>query len=92
MCSVIFIGHNLFIMYSLVFSLHLHSLAFSVTLFCSEALLVIVILMLRRHRCIGGELGGPVCAKYITAFFLVCLWLFYLVMSTLETYDVIEGF
>ncbi|KAI5740880.1 hypothetical protein M8J76_008143 [Diaphorina citri] len=68
------------------------NLAFSVTLFCSEALIAIIILMLRRHRCVGGELGGPACIKYVTAFFLASLWFFYVTMSTLEAYDVIEGF
>ncbi|XP_044744800.1 sodium/calcium exchanger 3 isoform X2 [Coccinella septempunctata] len=68
------------------------NLAFSVTLFCTEALITIMVLLLRRSKLVGGELGGPTAIKYATSGFLVFLWLFYLVMSTLEVYDVIEGF
>lgn len=67
-------------------------MAFSVTLFCSEALIVIAVLMIRRNKSIGGELGGPKTFKYVTVAVLVSLWLFYLIMSSLEAYDVIEGF
>ncbi|KAF5280355.1 hypothetical protein FQR65_LT03164 [Abscondita terminalis] len=68
------------------------NLAFSVTIFCSEAAITIVVLLLRRTRVVGGELGGPTCIKYSTAAFLFSLWIFYLVMSTLEVYHVIRGF
>jgi solute carrier family 8 (sodium/calcium exchanger) len=68
------------------------SLAFSVTLFCSEAALAIIILLLRRNKSIGGELGGPPVAKYVTGTALVGLWIVYLVMSSLEAYHVIDGF
>ncbi|XP_055697182.1 sodium/calcium exchanger 1 isoform X3 [Phlebotomus papatasi] len=68
------------------------NLAFSVTLFCTEALIAIFVLVMRRSKSIGGELGGPVTAKYITATIFVGLWLFYLVMSSLEAYGVIKGF
>jgi len=43
-------------------------------------------------KSIGGELGGPFVPKVITSAFLFSLWLFYLVMSTLEAYGVIQGF
>ncbi|XP_023246953.1 sodium/calcium exchanger 1 [Copidosoma floridanum] len=68
------------------------SLAFSVTLFCTEASVVIIVLMIRRTPSIGGELGGPKVPKYITSIFLFSLWIFYLVMSSLEAYGVIQGF
>lgn len=67
-------------------------MAFSVTLFCSEACLVIVVLMVRRMKSIGGELGGPFIPKVVTSVFLFSLWLLYLIMSTLEAYGVIQGF
>lgn len=35
------------------------TLAFSVTIFCIEALVCITVIILRRHPIIGGELGGP---------------------------------
>uniref|UniRef100_A0ABD2XHN3 Calx-beta domain-containing protein n=1 Tax=Trichogramma kaykai TaxID=54128 RepID=A0ABD2XHN3_9HYME len=75
-----------------VFNVDPGNLAFSVTLFCSEACVVIVILMLRRSKAIGGELGGPVGIKIFTSMILFGLWIFYLIMSTLEAYGVIEGF
>ncbi|XP_032669555.1 sodium/calcium exchanger 1 isoform X1 [Odontomachus brunneus] len=68
------------------------NLAFSVTLFCTEACLVILVLLVRRTKSIGGELGGPFIPKVITSVFLFSLWLFYLIMSTLEAYGVIQGF
>lgn len=72
---------------------NLYSLAFSVTLFCSEAFIAIIVLVLRRNPKVGGgELGGPRKPKYLTAFFFFSLWIIYLVMSSLEAYGVIKGF
>lgn len=79
-------------MYQLLNGHSLFSLAFSVTLFCSEAVIAIIILLIRRNKSIGGELGGPPLVKYITGTALMSLWLIYLVMSSLEAYHVIEGF
>nr|CAD7200014.1 unnamed protein product [Timema douglasi] len=67
-------------------------MAFSVTIFCSEALVAIFLLVIRRSKLIGGELGGPVRLKWLTGLVLFCLWVTYLVLSSLEVYDVIEGF
>jgi solute carrier family 8 (sodium/calcium exchanger) len=67
-------------------------LAFSVTIFCSEALVAIAILLLRRSKLVGGELGGPKPFKYVTSLVLILLWMVYLLMATLEAYDIIEGF
>jgi hypothetical protein len=39
---------------------------------------------------IGGELGGSTKSKWFSAIILVCLWLFYIVMSTLKAYDKIS--
>jgi len=63
-----------------------------VTLFCTEAFVVVIVLMLRRNKSIGGELGGPPVAKYVTGTVLIGLWVFYIVISSLEAYDIIEGF
>ncbi|XP_055545055.1 sodium/calcium exchanger 1 isoform X2 [Wyeomyia smithii] len=68
------------------------TLAFSVTLFCTEAFVAIFVLMLRRSPKIGGELGGPKKPKYLTAMFFFSLWLIYLILSSLEAYGVIKGF
>lgn len=67
-------------------------LAFSVTLFCTEALVAILVLVFRRNPKIGGELGGPKKPKYLTAIFFFSLWIIYLVMSSLEAYGIIKGF
>lgn len=67
------------------------NLAFSVTLFCVEALIAILIMMLRRHQSIGGELGGPRIPKILTTAFLIFLWVFYVLMSTLEAYKLIPS-
>ncbi|KAF4525875.1 hypothetical protein B566_EDAN015978 [Ephemera danica] len=68
------------------------NLAFSVTIFCSEAVIAIIILLLRRSKKVGGELGGPMGFKVVTTCVLFSLWLIYLILSSLEAYDVIEGF
>ncbi|KOB73527.1 Sodium/calcium exchanger 1 [Operophtera brumata] len=68
------------------------NLAFSVTMYCSEAAIAVLVLVIRRRKSIGGELGGPRGAKICTSIFLFSLWLVYLTMSTLEAYDVIQGF
>lgn len=68
------------------------SLAFSVTLFLSGAFISIAILLLRRSKRVGGELGGPVGLKYVTSAVLFGLWVIYLVASSLEAYGVIKGF
>jgi solute carrier family 8 (sodium/calcium exchanger) len=66
------------------------SLGFSVTLFCCEALVAILILMLRRSPAVGGELGGPPAIKKVTSGIFVCLWLGYVAVSALEAYKVID--
>jgi len=67
------------------------NLAFSVTLFCVEAACAIALMLIRRHPSIGGELGGPKPMKIFTSIFFVFLWLFYVMMSTLEAYGVIPS-
>ena len=72
-------------------SLSPHSLAFSVTLFCVEAAVAVIVLMIRRHPAIGGELGGPRIPKILTSCLLFFLWFFYVFMSTLEAYGIIPS-
>lgn len=69
----------------------IYSLAFSVTLFCSSATLAIIIMMIRRHPSIGGELGGPRGPKILTSLMFVGFWVFYVVMSSMEAYGIIKG-
>merc|ERR1712038_1667823 len=72
------------------FDVPVGSLGFSVTIFCLEALCAILILLARRHPAIGGELGGPKFFKTISSSIFVFFWCFYVMISALEMYDVIE--
>merc|ERR1711971_143658 len=74
----------------LTFDVPVGSLGFSVTIFCIEALCAILILLLRRHPAVGGELGGPKFFKTISSSIFVFFWCFYVMISALEMYDVIE--
>jgi len=66
------------------------SLGFSVTIFVIEAGLAILLLMLRRHPAIGGELGGPKAAKTVTSAIFVFFWVFYVLISAMEAYGTID--
>ncbi|KAK6639553.1 hypothetical protein RUM43_007826 [Polyplax serrata] len=66
-------------------------LAFSVTIFCTEAATAILILVARRHPSIGGELGGPRCQKYFTMWLFLILWFIYISLSSLEVYGEEKG-
>merc|ERR1711872_810500 len=66
------------------------SLGFSVTIFCTEAVLAILILLARRNPAVGGELGGPKAVKTVTSSIFVILWIMYVMIAALEAYDVIE--
>ena len=68
------------------------SLAFSVTIFCVCAIVAIFVMILRRHKSIGGELGGPRKQKIITSCFYLMLWVIYVLFSSLESYCHIKGF
>merc|ERR1711872_905427 len=72
------------------FKVPVGSLGFSVTIFCIEALLAILILLARRNPAVGGELGGPKAIKTVTSGIFVFFWVFYVLISALEAYDVIE--
>lgn len=63
-------------------------LAFSVFIFLIVACICFVILIIRRLT-IGGELGGPTAPKYVSAACCITLWVFYILMSTLQAYEVI---
>ncbi|XP_039506049.1 sodium/calcium exchanger 2a isoform X2 [Pimephales promelas] len=68
------------------------SLAFSVTLFTIFAFINIAVLMLRRRKSVGGELGGPKVLKVLTSALFIGLWLLYITFSSLEAYCHITGF
>lgn len=68
------------------------SLGFSVMLFTISALIALSLLMLRRNVASLGsaELGGPVTMKYISGTVLVLLWVFYITLSCLQDYHIID--
>jgi len=74
-----------------VFYVNPGSLAFSVTLFCICAAVCCSTLLIRRYK-VGGELGGPIGIKIATTILLSGLWVFYVLMSALEAYGIIQGF
>lgn len=49
--------------------------------------------MLRRRLALFGnaELGGVSNMKYVTGAFFISLWFFYIIISSLVSYDVIEA-
>lgn len=61
-------------------------LAFSVILYLATSVVCFIILIVRR-ACVGGELGGNNgCVKWFTGILCVCLWLIYLIVSSLQVY------
>lgn len=62
------------------------NLGFSVVIFCVTAVTAIAVMMLRRSKRVGGELGGTKSYKLPTSLFFCFLWIFYIVMSSLQTY------
>lgn len=62
------------------------SLGFSVVVFCCTAVVAIALMMLRRNKKVGGELGGTKAFKLPTSLFLSFLWVLYIVLSSLQTY------
>jgi len=74
----------------LTFDVPVGSLGFSVTVFCVEAGLAILILVARRHPAVGGELGGPKIYKTISSSIFVFFWVFYVAISAMEAYGVID--
>merc|ERR1711981_289982 len=72
------------------FEVPVGSLGFSVTVFCIEATCAVLILLARRHPAVGGELGGPKLFKTISSGIFVFFWVFYVMISAMEAYGVIE--
>jgi len=69
------------------------SLGFSVLLYSITAILAIILLMIRRKMNIFGnaELGGTVTPKYVSAIILVLLWFVYVLLSSLQAYEIITA-
>ena len=73
------------------FEVQAGSLGFSVMLFCVCAVVAIALLMLRRGKRVGGELGGEKVFKVPTSIVLIFLWIIYILLSSLQTYCHIEA-
>ncbi|GMT10213.1 hypothetical protein PFISCL1PPCAC_1510, partial [Pristionchus fissidentatus] len=68
------------------------NLGFSVMIFCIEAAACIFVIVLRRNKRVGGELGGPMGLRWLTSAFFASLWFIYLLLSALEAYCIIPAF
>jgi solute carrier family 8 (sodium/calcium exchanger) len=67
------------------------SLAFSVMLYLSTSVTCFIVLIVRRYVS-GGELGGMNgCTKWMAGIFCICLWLIYLIMSSLQIVGIVPG-
>lgn len=62
------------------------NLGFSVVVFCVTAVVAIGVMMLRRSKAVGGELGGTKVYKLPTSLLFCFLWVIYIVLSSLQTY------
>ena len=65
------------------------SLSFSVIVFLSCSIICFTILGLRRCF-IGGELGGPGMVRPLSAALLFMLWIIYILLVSLESYEIIK--
>ncbi|XP_036359788.1 sodium/calcium exchanger 1-like isoform X5 [Octopus sinensis] len=75
-----------------VFRVHPGTLAFSVTVFCVFAFFTTLILVLRRHKKVGGELGGPPVYRHVAASIFILFWVIYILLTSLMSYCYIEAF
>lgn len=68
------------------------SLGFSVIIYTGCAIIAIIILLLRRFLKPFGqaELGGPKGAKILSAVIMVSLWVFYVLLSALNSKNIIN--
>ena len=69
-----------------VFVVNAGPLGFSVMTFCVCALICIAVLVARRSKKVGGELGGPKRIKIATSSGFALLWVIYILLSSLQTY------
>ncbi len=69
------------------------SLSFSVMIFTMCAITTLGGLMVRRSLAFFGnaELGGPTFPKILSSCFFVGLWVLYILLASLQAYEVIPG-
>jgi solute carrier family 8 (sodium/calcium exchanger) len=75
-----------------IFYVNPGSLGFTITVYCIFAVIAFIIMLIRRNKYIGGELGGPHAVKIPTCCIYVTLWLMYILLSSLKEYCLIPGF
>lgn len=75
------------------FEVRAGSLGFSVGLYTAVSLIAIGVLIVRRMMPIfgPGELGGPPKFAFATCFLFVSLWVFYVILSSLQAYGIIAA-
>ncbi|CAC5384183.1 SLC8A [Mytilus coruscus] len=76
------------------FEVQAGSLVFSVVIYSICAVVTLGLLIVRRFTGIFGkaELGGPTGPKMACGLFLIFLWFFYVLLSSLQSYEHISGF
>ena len=67
------------------------SLGFSVALYCGLAAVAIVVLLLRRSKAVGGELGGPMKYRIPTSLLFLLCWLIFVLVYSLQVYGYINA-
>ena len=77
------------IMQGMTFQVSSGTLIFSVAIYSTVSMLALAILGIRRRStsCGNAELGGPHKTRIISAGLLVFLWIVYIVLSALKSYD-----
>ncbi|XP_060076839.1 sodium/calcium exchanger 3-like [Ylistrum balloti] len=70
------------------------ALGFSVVVFTICSLITIMFLLLRRNVTVfgKGELGGPKVPKIISGSFCIFVWILYVLLASLNSYEYIPGF
>lgn len=69
------------------------NLGFTVLVYSVFAIIAIAVLMVRRKfKPIGAELGGPKKYKTISSLIFVSLWVLYIILAALDSYCIIETF
>lgn len=76
------------------FEVQAGNLIFSVAMYCLCAFVTLLILIVRRYFDFYGkaELGGPKHPKIASGIFLISLWVVFVIISALQTYERIPGF
>ena len=89
MCSIYWVNNDILKNDGRGYQVTAGPLAFSVIVFLCVAIVCYIVLMTRRVF-VKGELGGTPMGRYSSGCFLFFLWFIYILMSTLQAYEVIK--